>query len=206
MKTYINKAIKGYFINYTEEIDAEYWAGQIGTTYEDFEDGKWVLLSEEQVLFHQNNPTASVEEVLNMTLILPVNEKTLEQVKEEKLEQLYEYDSSDSVNGFIVNGIESWFTAAERTNFRASIDSAKILNMNTVTFFVKTLEITISIQEAENLLAQIQNYADTCFLETKRHEIAIKALNTIEEVDNYNFKVRYPTKLEFTIELSKEPE
>ena len=200
------KSIKGYFINYTEEIDAEYWAGQIGTTYEDFLNGKWVLLSEEQVLFHENNPEASVREVLNLAIIVPTNERTLEEVKNEKLQQLYEYDSSNAVNGFIVNGIEGWFTAAERSNFRASIDSAKLLNIDTLSFFVGNIEIVLSTTQAELLLAQIQHYADSCFLETKRHEVAIETLTTIEEIDNYDFTTRYPAKLEFTLNSSNENE
>ena len=66
MKTYIKKSIKGYYIEFPEEIDAQYWAGQIGTTYEDFYGGKWVLLSDEQVLFHNTYPNASVKEVFEM--------------------------------------------------------------------------------------------------------------------------------------------
>ena len=201
MKTYINKLIKGYFINCPEEIDSEYWAGQIGTTYEDFLNGKWVLLSEEQAQFHEEHPGVSVKEVLDMELIpILVPEPTLEDVKNEKLEQLYEYDSSNSVNSFIVNGIEGWFTAAERANFRASIDSANLLNIDTLSFFVGDLEITISTELAATFLAQIQHYADECFMVTKRHEIAIKALNTIEEITNYNFGDGYPSKLVFVIE------
>jgi hypothetical protein len=52
MITYIRKNIKGYYIEFPEEIDAQYWEGKIGTTYTDFLDGKWVLLSDEQVAFH----------------------------------------------------------------------------------------------------------------------------------------------------------
>ena len=48
MKTYIRKNIKGYYIDFPEEIDAQYWAGKIGSTYEDFQNNKWILLSEEQ--------------------------------------------------------------------------------------------------------------------------------------------------------------
>jgi hypothetical protein len=49
MKWYIKNDIKGWYIDFPEEIDAEYWEGQIGTTYQDFLDGKWVKLTDEQV-------------------------------------------------------------------------------------------------------------------------------------------------------------
>jgi len=47
MITYIRKSIKGYYIEYPNEIDPIYWEGKIGTTYQDFLDGKWVKLSDE---------------------------------------------------------------------------------------------------------------------------------------------------------------
>lgn len=47
MITYIKKSIKGYYIEYPNEIDSNYWKGKIGTTYEDFKNGKWIRLSEE---------------------------------------------------------------------------------------------------------------------------------------------------------------
>jgi hypothetical protein len=61
MKTYIRKSIKGYYIEFPEEIDATYWNGKIGTTYEDFENNKWILLSNEQVAFHETHPNASIK-------------------------------------------------------------------------------------------------------------------------------------------------
>jgi len=71
MITYIRKSIKGYYIEFPEEIDATYWEGKIGSTYKDFEDGKWVPLSDEQLTFHTEHPEASVSQVLSMTLPEP---------------------------------------------------------------------------------------------------------------------------------------
>ena len=68
MYTYIRIQHKGYYLETETQIDADYWAGQIGTTYQDFLDGKWVLLSPEQVAFHEEYPNASVKEVLDMHL------------------------------------------------------------------------------------------------------------------------------------------
>ena len=49
------------------------------------------------------------------------------------------------------------------------------------------------------MLAAIQLYADQCFIKTKQHEAAIKALATIEDINNYDYTVGYPTKLNFTL-------
>ena len=60
MKTYIRKSIKGYYIDFPDEIDSEYWVGKIGSTYEDFRADKWILLSDEQLAFHTEHPNASI--------------------------------------------------------------------------------------------------------------------------------------------------
>jgi hypothetical protein len=49
------------------------------------------------------------------------------------------------------------------------------------------------------MLAQIQLYADQCFLVTKQHEAAVNALDSIESVDNYDITLGYPTKLVFNV-------
>jgi hypothetical protein len=49
------------------------------------------------------------------------------------------------------------------------------------------------------MLAQIQLYADQCFIVTKQHITAVEALETIEEVDAYDVSADYPQRLIFTL-------
>ena len=49
------------------------------------------------------------------------------------------------------------------------------------------------------MLAQIQLYADQCFIVTKQHKAAVEALDSIEAVDNYDVTAGYPTKLTFNV-------
>ena len=94
MKTYIWKTHKGYYVEFPEEIDEQYWAGQIGTTYEDFLNGKWVLLSDEQVAFHNEHKYASIREVLNIALMLQIQDGKItyqiinNQVNQETIQRL----------------------------------------------------------------------------------------------------------------------
>lgn len=192
---YIKLNIKGHYVEVSEKIDEKYWEGKIGSTYEDYLANKWILLSDKQVKFHTNNPSASIEEVLNMKL----NEKSLEQAISEKLFQLSMYDSSEEVNSFLVNGNPAWLTPNERANYRTSIEAAEMIELETVTFYINETLVTLPIEQAKLMLAQIQLYADACYLTTKQHETAIKKLESVKEVDNYNFKTGYPEKLQFNI-------
>lgn len=204
MKTYIRRNISGYYIEFPEEIDAQYWEGKIGTTYEDFLMDKWIELSDEQLAFHNNHLNASIKEVLEMQ-ITPVapHVRTLEEAKEEKISQIKEYDSSDEVNSFNViindNTITTWITPDKRADYALSIESAKKLQMTEVTPVLNGIPVTISVEMADMALAQIQIYANRCYNVTETHKAAVEALESIEDVDVYDYQINYPEKLTFNL-------
>ena len=206
MKTYIRKSIKGYYIEFPEEIDSQYWEGKIGQTYQDFLDDKWILLSDEQVNFHNQYPTASIKEVLDMQ-ITPTPPRTLEQAKQEKIAQIEEYDNSDAVNGFDIvmggNTMTAWIHPEQRANYKNSLDSAELLGLEEVHPVFNGIQLTLETAMAKMALAQIQIYADRCFIVTETHKANVEALETIEAVDAYDNTAGYPERLTFTIDASK---
>lgn len=196
---YIKRGFPGIYCKFDVWQDPEIY--NVGETYQDYLDGKFVLLSDEQVKFHEDNPTASVKEVFNMELNqLPEYERTIEEAKREMKAKISQYDYSENVNSFTINGqMSAWFTVQERTNYKNSIDSAKLLGVEQLAFFIGDTALTISTELAEKMLAAIQLYADTCFIVTKQHKLAVDSLETIEEVDNYDYTVGYPKKLNFEV-------
>lgn len=199
METYIRKSIAGYYIEFPEEIDTVYWQGKIGSTYADFMADKWVHLSPEQVAFHKGNPFATIEEVLAMEL----KAETLEEAKARKIGLIKEYDSSEAVNSFNVESeggdISAWLTPSERSNYRSSIDAAELVGLTELSLYIGEIPVILSVQSAKMILAQIQLYADQCYIVTKQHIAAVEALETVEEVDAYDFTVGYPERLSFTL-------
>ena len=199
MVTYIRNNIKGYYIEFSEELDTTVWDGKIGTSYQDFLDGKWILLSAEQVAFHEEYPNASVKEVIEMQL----TPRTLEQAKGEKISQIEIYNDSDAVNEFSVvkdgETVTDWLTPENRSNYRNSIDAAKLVGLESLSLFVGGMPVTLSTQSAEMMLAQIQLYADQCFIVTETNKAAVNALDTIEAVDAYAYETGYPEKLVFNL-------
>jgi len=190
--TYIKLDIDGYYIEFDSEFDPNLY-DNLGDSYQDFLENKWVLLSSEQVAFHVENPTASVFEVWNMKLI-----RTVEQAKAEMIQKIDEYDSSENVNGFKINGQEAgWFTPEERSNYRSSIDAAKLLGVSALTFFIGNIEMTVTLEQAEIMLAQIQLYADACYIVTKEHKVIVNELHYIDDVDNFPYTEGYPEKINF---------
>lgn len=203
MKTYIRKSIKGYYIEFPEEIDVQYWEGKTGSTYQDFLDDKWVPLSEEQTAFHGEHPEANIEQVLSMTLPEPYV-RTLEDAKIDKLMQIEAYDRSEAVNSFTVvlaedNVIQHWLTPDQRANYKNSVDAAKLVGLEELHPVFNGIQLTLPTQMAEMALAQIQLYADRCFIVTETHKSEVNALKDIDAIDAYDETAGYPEHLTFNI-------
>lgn len=203
-ETYVRSSINGYYIEFPEKIDSEYWEGKIGTTYDDFLNNKWINLSSKQLKFKEDNPGASIKEVINMELeeVAPIDklEKTLYDAKAEIVHAIDLYDKSEEVNQFTINQeTEVWFTPEERANYKNSIDSAKILGVDKLSLFIESTLFEVSTEQAEEILAYVQLYADKCFIVTQQHKINVMALKTIEEVETYDYKSGYPEKLNFDL-------
>ena len=81
------------YVPMPEKIDAN--NNDIGTTWEDYIAGKYVLLTEEQIAFKEANEGASVEEVFNMQLT-PIPEPTPEELlwraRDAKRQEIYDKD------------------------------------------------------------------------------------------------------------------
>ena len=193
MVTYIRNIIPGYYIEFDEEIDQEYWAGKIGYNYQDFLDGKWVLLSDEQVAFHNEHPEASIEEVLNTEL----HKKTLEEAKEEKIKQIEDYDRSDNVNSFTINGYQMWLTVEERQQLSTQVTANKAIGRETMTKWYGGNEFTYPIVKWEQMLVALEVYAGDALNVTESHKATVNAMTSIEDVDNFDITQGYPDKLIF---------
>lgn len=198
MYTYIKHNIKGFYVELETKLSDELY--KTGNTWEDFLANKWVLLTKKQVAFRNENPTAKISEVFNTTLDTTSNTKTLESVKNQMYSKIDSYDNSDAVNQFTVNDeLTGWFTPTERANYKTSVDAAKLLNVDLLQFYMEDVLLDVNTTDAETMLAQIQLYADRCFIVTKQHKAAVEALTSIEDVEAYDYTKGYPDKLNFTL-------
>lgn len=192
MKTYIHKE-NGFW--QVENLPKSYLTGK---TIEDYNLGAYLPLDNDQIAFRAENPEATQMEVYYMQLS-PEPVRTVEQARQDKLMQIEMYDRSEAVNTFYVNGIPDWLTPDVQSNYRNSIDSAELLQETHITFTVAQIASTLTLQDAKVILAKIQRYADNCTIVTKTHMAAVRSLSSIDEIDNYDYKVNYPKKEEFSL-------
>ena len=119
----------------------------------------------------------------------------IDMAKAAKVAEIAAYSDSDAVNSLTFNGIKTWLTTKVRDGYDTSITAAKNLGEANVTFMVGDNEMQLPVERARRVLDLVQRYADACFLVTERHKIAVKALQTVEEVEAYDYTRGYPEKL-----------
>lgn len=189
----------GYIDLQSELAEGQY--NNIGTTVEDYYAGRFVLLTEEQYLFHLEHPEADKYEVMNMELrppYEPTEAELLAVLKEQKMQEIEQYSHSSAVDQFTINGvIEGWLTPAERSNYLQSLTSAELLGERDVDFFVGKHFFTLDLHSARLVLAKIQRYADASFIVTERKKLELDALQTVDEVKAFDVTSGYPEPLNF---------
>lgn len=148
---------------------------------------------------YQTYTVSYVEDANTITTQYNIVYLPIETLKEVKLKELVDYDKSDNVNGFNMNGVSAWFNKENRAALSTSIESASLLGESEITFVVNDKEFSIDIPTAKQMLAAVQRYADKCYLVTEAHKRAIKGLSESEDVVNYDVTTGYPTKVTFTL-------
>mgnify|MGYP004529980555 FL=1 len=123
----------------------------------------------------------------------------LEQAKVEKIAEITAYDTSSSVNGFLLNGLLVWLDKATRVGLMNSTTIAKAAGQETTTLWLGGLKLVVDCDKAIQLLSALEMYALECFNVTASHKAAVNELTTIEEVEAYDYKADYPKMLEMSV-------
>lgn len=123
----------------------------------------------------------------------------LEQAKADKIAEITDYDTSDKVNGFVLNGLLVWLDKATRVGLMNSTTIAKAAGQETTTLWFGGLKLVVDCDKAIQLLSALEMYALECFNVTASHKAAVNELKSIGEVEAYDYKAGYPKMLEMSV-------
>ena len=123
----------------------------------------------------------------------------LKQAKVDKIAEIAAYDTSSSVNGFMLNGLLVWLDKETRVGLMNSTTIAKSVGQKTTTLWLGSMKLVVDCDKAIQLLSALEMYALECFNVTASHKQAVSQLTTIEEVEAYDYKVGYPKMLEMSV-------
>lgn len=119
--------------------------------------------------------------------------KHIIKVLRSKIEQ---YDSSEKVNSFLINGNKFWLDKTTRLGIMHLANCSK----DNIQLVLGDKILTIPVDKAKDFLSQLEVYAGQCYLQTQKHLLAIKELRTIEDIINYDYTKGYPEKITFNYE------
>lgn len=114
-------------------------------------------------------------------------------------EQIDKYDTSPSVNGFMLNGLRVWLNKDTRVGLMNSTTIAKAMGQPTTTLWLGDVKLVVECDKAIQLLSALEMYALECFNVTAAHKKAVSEMNTVEEVLEYDYTAGYPKILEMSV-------
>ena len=135
----------------------------------------------------------------------PTPQQLLEQARQEKLMEIESYDSSSDVNECLIhyNGenIPYWADKTTRTTLKEAVRDCIAVGISTYRLDLRDYGVSIDI-DCELMLGMLQElevYAIRCYNKTTDHIYAVKAMDNIEDIEAYDFRSNYPSKLEFSV-------
>lgn len=128
--------------------------------------------------------------------IEPSQEELLAAAKVEKIAEIKEYDNSDAVNSFKLNGISVWINREDRIGTRRAIELDIASGKTESEIWLNGFKLVVNSQLALKLLDAVGHYAYSAYNVTQSHIFAVKNLTSINEVEKYDYTKGYPEKLD----------
>ena len=119
----------------------------------------------------------------------------VDEVKAKVLAEIEAYDKSDNVNSFVLDGDTVWLDKSTRVGLMNSTQIEKSAGHETTTLWFSGNSYTIPCDTAIQMLSALELYALECYNTTAQHKDEVSKLNTIEEIESYDYTTGYPEKL-----------
>ena len=94
-------------------------------------------------------------------------------------------------NSFTYKGDEIWWDKVTRISLSNLVNSMS----DNVQIVIGEKIYDFTKEELKNLLDSLELYANKVYVQTHKHLIAIKQLQTVDDLVNYNYTLGYPEKV-----------
>ena len=118
--------------------------------------------------------------------------------KKAKIAEIIAYDTSSSVNSFLLNDKQRWLDIDLRRSLSYSTNILKVDGEKTVDIWFDTECKTMDIDNALYMLKELEIYAKQTNNVTHQHRAEVMDLTSIEDVEAYDVTKGYPEKLVFS--------
>ena len=218
--TYITKKNRLTYIGLNDLLDPS--SNDIGNSYLDFLAGKWVLLSEEQVLFKEEHPDATIREVLDMKIsenepepsqAEVIEAEVFNRAKDRKLDEIRAQDSESNKffiyvisEGKEVANSEFWMDKDLRNSLLNVTLPALQQNGDTTTKLwsntIPPASIDVPIDWALNCIPVVEIYAKKTYDMMQGNIAKVYAAKTVDEINSIDVENGYPPYITFELNLT----
>ena len=135
----------------------------------------------------------------------PTKEQMFVREINSKIEEINIFDSSCEVNQcyivYMGQEIPYWSSKAERNDLKQAVQDYKDKGYSNYRLDLRDVGVSINIpcDALINMLSDLEVYAINCYNVTTDHIFAVKALSTIDELNEYDYRSGYPEKLRFEL-------
>lgn len=179
-------------------------------------DGKNVIKTLKEIVVRKDgrvtyNPTEEmvladgwVEYVIPEPKPIP-EEVLIKQAKSRKIDEINKYDSSKEVNICYIktplDTIPYWANKTERSTLKSAIHDCIAMGRETYRLDLREVGVSVDIncEKLLQMLSALEVYAIDCYNKTTDHIYAVNNLTTVEEIEEYDYRVGYPEKLTFEL-------
>ena len=123
----------------------------------------------------------------------------LENTRALVLQKIENRDISDAVNAFIINGDKYWLTKPMRESLVTSLDRFQKAGIDNFPFVLGSIQTQLPCNVLDGMITQLEVYATQCMGVTTAHQMAAQALQTEEELLDYDYTNGYPEMLKYTL-------
>lgn len=162
----------------------------LGFSYSDCAAGKFVRLSQEQISFYHEHPSATCAEIWNMKLNEPTPD--INQLKINLANKAEQYYNSDAINLVPIQGVNMYLDPLTRFKLAARFAAEKkYKEISNLTYNGKTYSLPITI--LEDILDSLEIYYGECWDVKECHLSAISNIESFSDSD-YDYTLNYPQK------------
>lgn len=116
------------------------------------------------------------------------------------LHNIETFDTSPSVNGFLLNGSVEWIDIDLRVKLcTRTLPEEKKAGKTSTVLWLGNKPYDLPIETIEQIMHEIEIYAKECLDVTNRHKALVSTLSGVDDVVNYDYTAGYPEKLSFNI-------
>lgn len=126
-------------------------------------------------------------------------DERLQQEKDKKIALIKDYDKSQAVNSFLINGRRAWLDKATRVGLINSLQIEKAAGRTVTELWLDGEKYAVEIDVALQMLTVLELYAKDCYNMTEQHLSTVNSLTDLNRVYNYNYTFGYPRRLRFEV-------